>query len=520
VDVRREGSPRVLAVLLPDLPLQRIARAREPGGTPLAVVAGGRILCGDAAARAAGVRAGASLAEALAACGRLVHVVADPAADRAALRGLAEAMLALAPAVEPSPPDVLLLDASAAHLLASRCAPREAEELLARRAVAVAAEMGYAARAAVATGRGPARAIARHAAGTITWVAPDGAAATLAPLPVAALGLAPEIAARLGALGVDSAGALARLPEGTLAHRFGPDGVAAARLARGDDASPLVRWIPETLPEEALDLEGPAESADPLLFALKRLADRVAARLAGRGLGASRLKIVLKLDPRGEERLLVPLAAATADATRWLLPVKEHLFSLRLAAPVIAVRLAAVEVAAVSVEQLAIGDRPEAIAALQGVLARLAVRLGEGALFAAEPVDRHRPEGGYREVPFTGLPPRARSPRQGEEGGARPTRLLSSPAAVVAEGEGGRVTALRVDGRAREVLAIDGPERLRGEWWAPQGAPKAERGFAAGADLAGPFDRDYYRVRLDGLGDCWVYRDGGDGRLYLHGFFD
>jgi protein ImuB len=99
---------------------------------------------------------------------------------------------------------------------------------------------------------------------------------------------------------------------------------------------------------------------------------------------------------------------------------------------------------------------------------------------------------------------------------------------VVAEGEGGRVTALRVEGRARTVLAIDGPERLRGEWW----TPTAERGSAASAhlapgahlvastDLAGPFDRDYYRVRLEGLGDCWVYRDGGDGRLYLHGFFD
>jgi len=504
--VRREGSPRVVALLVPDLPLQRLARAREPAdgaGRPLAVVAEGRIVCRDAAARAAGVRRGATLPEALAACGRLLPVAADAAADRAALRGLAEAMLGLAPAVEPSPPDVLLLDASAAHLLAPRCAPREAEESLARRALAVAAGMGYAARAAVATGRGTARAIVLHAASAIAWVAPDGAAAALAPLPLSALGFAADVAVRLGALGVDSAGALARLPEGTLAHRFGPDGVAAARLARGDDAAPLVPHLPQTLPEEALDLDGPAESADPLLFALKTLADRVAARLAGRGLGASRLKIVLKLDPRGEERLLVPLAAATAEAARWLLPVKEHLFSLRLAAPVVAVRLAAIEVAAVAPEQLAIGDRPEAIAALQGVLARLAVRLGEGALFAAEPVERHRPEGAYRAVPFAGLTPRARSPRRGEDGsGARPTRLLAAPAPVVAEGEGGRVTALRVDGRARDVLAMDGPERLRGEWW------------------AGPFDRDYYRVRLEGLGDCWVYRDAGDGRLYLHGFFD
>jgi protein ImuB len=118
-------------------------------------------------------------------------------------------------------------------------------------------------------------------------------------------------------------------------------------------------------------------------------------------------------------------------------------------------------------------------------------------------VDRYRPEGAYRAVPFR--PPRAPG-RPGAVGGAvappRPTRLLAEPASIVAEGEGGRLTALRVGGRARAVLSWEGPERLRGEWW------------------SAPFDRDYYRVRLDGVGDCWIYRDGADGRLWLHGFFD
>jgi protein ImuB len=540
-----------VALRIPDLPLQRILRGRAPidptdaagGARPIAVAAEGRILCADVDARAEGVRPGATIAEAVAACGRLAVVPADPAADAAALRALAEALLDLAPAVELGA-DALLLDASAAHLLA-RAAPREAEELLARRAIAVAGEMGYAARAAVATGRGPARALALHAPGprlpgedgrapaAVVWVPPDGAAMALASLPVSALGLGPEVAARLAALGVDSAGALARLPEGTLAHRFGPAGVLAARLARGEDDAPLVPYVPRTLPEETVELEGPAESAEPLLFALKRLADRVAARLAGRGLGASRLRVVLKLDPRGEERLDVPLAAATATPARWLLPLKEHLFSLQLPGAVVALRLVAVEVAVVAPEQLAIGDRPEALAALEGVLARLAVRLGDGALFAAEPVDRYRPEGAYRPVPFrTGPRPRkngeakprqatlatstsasasvaehaaapdGRTPGSAAEEGARPTRLLAVPAPIVAEGEGGRLTALRIDGRARAVLAMEGPERLRGEWW------------------GGPFDRDYYRVRVEGLGDCWIYRDGGNGRLWLHGFFD
>jgi protein ImuB len=502
----------VLALCVPALPLQRLSRARSEGaGRPLAVTAEGRVVHCDPAARAAGVRPGATVAEALAACGRLEPVPLDPAADRAALRALAEAVLGLAPAVEIDPPDTLLLDASAAHLAPGGAGRRpgapgereQGERALAARVLAIAGEMGYAARAVVGGARAPVRALARHGAAPLAVVAPEALAAALGGLPLEGLGLAPAVAGRLRALGVADAGALARLPPGTLAHRFGPAGVEAARLARGEDDAPLSPFVPETLPVEALELEAPAESAEPLLFGLKRLADRVAARLAGRGLGATRLRLTLALDPRGEERIVIPLAHPTASAARWLVPAKEHLFSLRLPGPVTALKLAAEEVAAVSPEQLAIGDRPEAFAALDGVLARLAVRLGEGALFAAEPVDRYRPEGAYRTVPFR--PPREGA-RRGEVGGAvappRPTRLLAEPAPVVAEGEGGRLTALRVGGRARAVLAWEGPERLRGEWW------------------SAPFDRDYYRVRLDGVGDCWVYRDGADGRLWLHGFFD
>lgn len=504
-----DGAPRVLALVLPDLPLQRIRRGRtgDAAERPLAVLAEGRVLHRDGAAAAAGVRIGATAAEALAACGRLEAAPLDPAADRAALRALAEAMLALAPTVEVSPPDALLLDAGAAHLLApGRPAPGASaaelgEQVLARRALDTAAEMGWAARAAVATGRGPARALACHACAPAVRVAPGETARAVARLPLEALGLPEDVARRLAALGVADAGGLARLPEGSLAHRFGPAGVAAARLARGEDDSPLAPYVPATLPEEALDLEAPADAADPLLFALKRLADRVAARLAGRSLGATRLRVVLRLDPRGEERIAVPLARPTAVAARWLLPIREHLFSLRLPAAVTGLRLAAIEVASVLPEQLAIGDRPEAQDALDGVLARLGVRLGDGAAFAAEPVESYRPEGAYRAVPFRS--PRGRPPSSAAAASPpRPTRLLAAPAPIVAEGEGGRLTALRIDGRAWTVLGMKGPERLRGEWW------------------SSGFDRDYYRVRLDGLGDCWVFRDAADGRLYLHGFFD
>ena len=478
------AGPRVLALHLPGLPLQRLARGREVveagSARPIAVVAEGRVVACDAAARSAGVRPGDTQAQALAACGALRAVAHAPAANLAALRGLAEALLALGPAVEVVAPDALLLDASAAHLVGGAVARAgaepgggalAAEHRLLARARELVAGLGYAARGAVASGRGPALALARHGAEAAVCVAPGREAQALAPLPLDALGLGASVAERLAGVGVRSVGELARLPAEGLALRFGAAGAAAARLARGDDPTRLIPYLPETLPEESIELEGVAESAEPVLFVLGRLAERVAARLGGRGLGASRLKLTLHLDPRGEERLLVPLARPSAEPARWLPTLRERLLAVRLPGAVTGVKLTAAEVAACPAAQLAFGDRPEVAAALETVLARLGGRLGDAAVLSAEPVDRHRPEAAWRTGPVpaaagrgwgrAGARRRRRCGRHGGEaseavagaGGAfwptdaRPTRLLAAPLPVVATGEGGRVSALRLAGR-------------------------------------------------------------------------
>ncbi|BDG07747.1 Y-family DNA polymerase [Anaeromyxobacter paludicola] len=512
-------APRVLALHFPALPLQRALAARGGAGGPAALVRDGKVALANGRARAAGVLPGSSAVQAEAACAGLLLVAHDEAADRAALVGLAEAMLGLAPAVEPAFPEALLLDASGAHLHAPRgAALLEAEGVLAARARALAAGLGFRCRAAVASGRGVARALARSGREELVVVPRGQEAAALAALPLAALELPAEVEGRLAALGLRDVGGLARLPEGSLAHRFGPCGPAAARLARGEDPSPLTPHVPRGLPSERAELEAPVEAAEPLLFVLRPLAERVAARLAGQGLGASRLELVLRLDPRGEERLAIPLARPGADAAGWLLVLRERLAALTLPAPVASLALAAVEAVEVGAEQLALDDRPEVQAALETVLSRLAARFGDGALFAAEPVERWLPEGTWRAVRFAAGPARAGGgaaggaapggPAPGGAGaapepadGPRPTRLLSPPRRVVAEGEGGRLTAVRLGGRVHAVASLTGPERLSGEWWSD------------------PFHRDYYRARLEGLGDCWLFEDG-EGALFLHGFFD
>ena len=497
-------APRILALVVPALPLQRILRSRPTAG-PLGVVSEGVVCHANAPALAAGVRPGDSLVQARAACAAMSAEPLDPAADRASLRALAEALMALSPAVELAPPDALLLDAAGARLAGSDA--EASERTLAERVLGICRHMGYQGQVSVADGKAVALALARHTGRERTRVAPGEGARALSSLPLEALDLPLEVARWLSAVGVDRVGALAALPAETLAHRFGAAGSAAGRRARGEDSRPLVPFAPETFPHERWDLDGSdvgaLSSTEPLLFAVKRLADRVAARLAGRGLGASRLRLTLFLDPRGEERVDLPLARPGAEAALWLVPLRERLGRLRLPAPVRGLDLAVVEAAEVPAEQLAVGDRPEVARALDVALSRLSARLGDDSLFAAESADRHRPEAAYRAAPFrrTGVDRRA-VPGEAEPPPGRPTRLVDPPRLVVALGEGGRLTALRVDGTARAVHDISGPERLAGEWWSE------------------PFDRDYYRARLDGLGELWIYRDGRDGRLWLHGFFD
>jgi len=521
------GRPRVLALVVPDLPLQRVLRERPPTGA-LAVVAEGVVRCATPGALAAGVRAGDSIVQARAACAGLAAVPLDATADRAALRALAEALLALSPVVEVAFPDAVLLDAEGARLAGGD--PEVTERRLAEQVLDLGEEMGFRGRVGVADGKGVALALARHSGRDRTRAPPGDGARALSGLPLEALDLPSDVARWLAAVGIDGVGALAALPAETLVHRFGVPGAAAARLARGDDPRPLVPFAPETFPRERWDLEdevGVLASAEPVIFAVKRLADRVAARLAGRGLGASRLRLTLLLDPRGEERIDLPLARPGAEVAAWMVPLRERIAGLRLPAPVRALDLAVVEAGEVPAEQLAVGDRPEVARALDVALSRLAARLGDRSLFAAETADRHRPEAAYRAGPFLrgAVPAREAAPRNGSRNGSRngprpesrpvpppdpdpspppmrPTRLVDPPRPAVALGEGGRLCTLRIDGAARAVLSLSGPERLAGEWWSE------------------PFDRDYYRVRLEGLGEAWIYRDGRDGRLWLHGFFD
>lgn len=517
-------SQRVAYVHLPRFPVQRRV-LEEPAlaGQPLALVheAKGalRVAFASGAAQREGIRPGMTLTAARALLPALRDGLVEAMVEAQALSSLAEGFLRLSPAFMPSAPDGLWLDASAASLFGGEMGLVERVEAQARAA-------GYRARVALASELFTARALARFGAGARApqaspWrggvcIAPGASRGALAELPLQALEDAPDVVASLRALGLSTLGELGALAPTQVISRLGAQGLRAQRLARGQDEARLLPAVLPEVVEEVRTLEAPAESLEPLLFALKTSLDRLSARLRGRQRAAMRLTLTLVLEPAGPYPVPLALARPTTDPKLLLDLVRHRLESVRLEAPVATLIITVDESCDDRGQQGVLGDAPAGDAALETVLARLATALGPEALGSPVLADDHRPEAAHVPGPFR--PPKrepgmfaearhARSPPHPPPDWQleRPVRLLAGEGALldVEMDALGALRSARVLGKRRRVLAIAGPERLGGQWWSEA-----------------PFQRDYYRVHFEGLGPAWVYRRAEEGRFYLHGLFD
>ncbi|EPX56842.1 hypothetical protein D187_007277 [Cystobacter fuscus DSM 2262] len=465
-----------------------------------------RVVCASTSALKAGVRPGTTLTASTALEPSLRHFAWKPEEERRALVALGEMLMGLAPGFQLSAPDGMWLDAGAANLV-------NGEEGLCAKVLAQCAELGWRGRVVVASEKFTARALARHGEKRFA-VVPDGEEAqALAPLPLSALE-GPEQTA-FAALGLSTLGEVGALPVGAVTARGGAAGMRAHARCRGGDETPFIPEVLEEVLEERLTLEWPAESLEPLQFALKTVLDRLCGRLGGRRRAAVRLSLTLKLDPSGQAVVPLTLARPTAQSKMLLDLTRHRLGDVRLEGPVAGLLLRVEEDCEDRGQQLSLGDAPEGDAALEVVLSRLATALGEESLFMAALEDSHRPEAGYSPRAFR--PPTVSRGLEGELLQAveapeavpevlreRPSRMLSSPTPIDVEmTPEGELLAARVGGKRRRVVALMGPERLSGDWW-------DER----------PYSRDYYRVHFEGLGQAWVFRDARDSRFYLQGLFD
>jgi protein ImuB len=472
-----------------------------------------RLYAVDASAAELGLFVGQKATDAAALVPELVLADADPAADAAALTALADWCARFSPAVALDPPDGLFLDITGvAHLWGGeRAMAADLTHRLARNGLAV--------RTAIAGAPGAAWALARSGKpGAIAL--PGDEAAALAALPTPALRLAPEDAAQIVRLGLSTVGALAALPRGEITRRFGSGVVLRLDQAFGQIREALAFRRPPTPWFVRLAFAEPISVPEDLARTAQDITGRLCARLEAEGRGARRFELCFHRLDGALHRLVVGLALPGRDAravARLLLPKLEAVdpgFGIEVAT------LAADGVEPLSARQGRL-DEDREITLEEGVaplVDRLTNRLGEDAVWRAEPFPSHDPERAVRRRPPLSAPDRSPA---GLPGGGwdpqrpRPLRLFRRPEPIeaMAPVPDDPPVFFRWRGAGHRIRRAEGPERLAEEWW--------RRPFE---DAAPGRVRDYYRVEDETGARFWVFRDGlyssdAPPRWWLHGLF-
>jgi protein ImuB len=564
---------------LPRWPIDRLRLSqRKNSGAPAEQIpfatvvdaAGRRLLDAvNPAAAAAGLAPGMPLADALSFLPGLVTALAEPAEDAAALRQLAEWCGRYSPWAAPDGTDGVRIEITGSARLwgGERALAADLMTRLDRRQIT--------GQIAIADTLGAAWAMARFAeAGESIHILPSGEArAALAPLPVAALRIDPEIAQGLRRVGLKRVGDLYAMPRDALARRFGETVVQRLDQAQGNLPEPLSPLGEVPSRRVRLSFAEPITEPTDLMLAVERLTADLVRRLAREGTGARRLDLGFHRVDGRVERIRLGTARPSRDPRHLAALFKERLDTIDPGLGVEDMILAAFAAEPLPPEQISLPGHAagNATSGLAPLLDRLANRLGLAALSRFEPRESHIPErASVRVSPSPTQPcgpgPPSPAVRERVPSGARrakgrlgeeelnPVRMLPPlPPLSVGEGrgEGGRwsktgspassLTLLkpprpirlfeppepveafwllpddppfRFTWRRRRyrVTQADGPERIADEWWRSEGSSAVDA------------IRDYYRVEDEEGRRFWLFRAGFHGgdrppHWFVHGVF-
>jgi len=445
-------------ILLPNFRLQAALRFREELRVlPVALVdeqapKAGLLEISEAAARA-GVMPGQTSPQALARCAALTILARSLAEERGAQAALIEMGGTLSPEIEATADGFCTV-----NLRGLRVKDWQA---LGAGVVTGLASLQLSAKVGIGPNPDLAFLAARHARPVLVVQSPT---AFLANLALHELDPAPELLAVLRDWGIHNLAQLTSLPQGDLMDRLGPEAGRLWERAAGRTERPLriVRAVEEF--SEAFDFEHEIDTAEPLLFLLRRFLDQLALRLANAGRVAGQIKLTLPLANGGayERAFTIPSPTASVDVLFRILHT--HLDGLRLDHCATGLRLL-ITPAQAERQQFQLFETPLRDPNRFGeTLGRLAALVGEENIGVMEMLDTHRPDS-----------IRLRPPRFHELGNAAPPaddltvglplRRYRPPIAAevrVVKHEPVRLESARVSGAIRAAL---GPYRASGGWW-------------------------------------------------------
>ena len=297
-------------------------------------------------------------------------------------------------------------------------------------------------------------------------------------------------------------------------------------LADGEDRAPLAPYVPPEVPEEGASLEYGVEGSEALTFVAKTLTDRLATRLAGRAVAASRIELDLVLDvallrsdadsptresagePDRIQRIAIDLPAPLSSASDLLAALRPKIERAVLRAPVLAAKLRAASLVHKPQAALSLFEpQPKAERALPRLVAELAADLGEGAVGRLSLGDTWVPEDRSR---FVRLDVKARANAEPKSATERDTRQADAGAGACSRASPSPPASCR----ARPGAARHGEGHPSSV--APRGRRLVEASSRAKATKKGV---DYVHAWVD-EGSAWVEIDRATGQTRVCGWFD
>lgn len=353
----------------PRLALEPASLAPEPGEEP-------RLGPVTAAAEQAGVKPGMRLGEALATCPSLTLVDRDPAAVEREWEGVLRRLEDAGFAVEPAELGAVVFETTGVERLYGGV-QRALERALAVVGSSWAPRIGAAGRRFTALA---AASVARP--GQILIVAASEEESFLEPLPLSLLPLSADRYAELEGLGLRSLGDLAALPGGAVAERLGVEGRRAWRLAHGGRRARVRGRKPVSELVEVLAFPDAVANELTLRRALGSLLERLLARPERAGRPFRKLALAARLVDGGSWRRVTTLRDATAELPRLRAALGPKL--QELPAPIVELRLEAVELAEHTGQQLALVEPAgeEATSRLREGLRQVRASTGTGSVCA------------------------------------------------------------------------------------------------------------------------------------------
>jgi|SRR5205823_678760 len=282
-----------------------------------------------------------------------------------------------------------------------------------------------------------------------------------------------RILAILHKWGIHTLGELAPLDKEELRNRLGADAVRLWERANGT-ATRLLKFVqpPESF-DESFEFDHEIETAEPLLFMLRRFLEQLAVRLGSIYLVARELTLRITFTKKKTYERVFKIPQPTNDVDLLFRMLQTHLENFKSEHPIVAVALTAQPIRPAS-QQFGLFEttlrNPQQ---LYETLARLSALLGSDRVGSPIKEETHRPDA-FRMEPFSwevGAIDPNRPPSKDEKLCIALRRFRPAAAASIFTSQDRHLQSDKIAGT---VIDQSGPFLFSGNWWDEKSWARAE----------------------------------------------